>query len=247
MLFPAALIAGAINSVAGGGSFISFPALLFTGIPPIPANATNSVAVWPGSLASVWAYRRELHAERRVLIPMGLVSLLGGYIGARLLLVTPERAFTTLIPWLLLVATLLFTFGGFITTPLRKRMARNGAPGLPEEIGISLIQFIIAVYGGYFGAGIGILMLAALTMMGMDDIHRMNALKSLLATLINGVAIITFMVSRVVCWPQAALMVMGSVLGGYGGAWLARRTNPAMVRYIVILVGFSMTIYFFVK
>jgi uncharacterized membrane protein YfcA len=272
ILFCAAILGGTLNSVAGGGSFICFPALVFTGLPAIPANATNSVALWPGSVASVGAYRRELARQERVLlILMVSTSLIGGILGALLLLKTPPEIFVRLVPYLLLVATLLFTFSGPITARLRRQKpvgVRTGAVGtglapvriptapdsaptlekvslsVPLFVGLAFAQLLIAVYGGYFGGGIGILMLAALAVMGMSDIHVMNALKTLLASCINGVAVITFIVAGVVAWPQAILMIIGAVIGGYGGAYYARKIPQKWVRLFVIGVGFSMTIYF---
>jgi uncharacterized membrane protein YfcA len=175
------------------------------------------------------------------------MSLIGGVLGAVLLLHTPEHAFTRLIPWLLLVATLLFTFGGLLTTPIRERMARSQSPGWVMMAGICALQFVISIYGGYFGAGIGILMLATLALMGEDNIHEMNALKALLATLINGVAVITFVLARAIYWPEGVLMVGGAIAGGYGGAWYARRVKQSYVRAAVMLTGFGMTLYFFLK
>ncbi len=271
LLFVAAMLGGALNSVAGGGSFISFPALVFTGVPPITANATNTVALWPGSMASVGAYRKELAQQQRVvLIMLGAISLLGGVLGAILLLRTSQSTFVRLIPYLLLMATLLFTFGGRINTFFRKLRKQTGekfdqqlftsseegseklmlpaaAPSRLTLVSVSLIQLVIAIYGGYFGGGIGILMLASLGLMGMENIHVMNALKTLLTTFINGVAVITFAIAGAVAWPQALLMVVGAIIGGYGGAYYARKIDPRWVRIFVILVGFSMTIYFFIR
>ncbi len=248
LLFFAALIAGALNSVAGGGSFISFPALMFTGVPAIIANATNTVALWPGSVASVGAYRVELKMQAwQVVILLASVSLIGGLAGALLLLETPETVFVRLLPYLLLMATLLFTFGGNITTFLRSRLGSSFQSPWIQWIGMAFIQLVIATYGGYFGGGIGILMLASLALIGMSNIHTMNALKTLLASLINGVAVVTFVVARAVFWPQAILMIAGAVIGGYGGAYFARQLDPRLVRRFVIAVGFMMTIYFFIR
>jgi uncharacterized membrane protein YfcA len=240
VLLAAGIVGGALNSVAGGGGFICFPALLLSGVPPIPANATNAVALWPGTLASTGAYRREFgRGPAGVLGPLLLMSLLGGALGALLLLKTPEHAFTRMIPWLLLAATLLFTFAGKLTR--RHPGARHSSWGM------WLLQFLIAIYIGYFGAGAGILMLALLAVMGMTHIHTMNAFKTLLATCANGVAVLTFIVAGAVYWPQALLMTTGAVVGGYGGAHYAQKVDPRHVRYLVIAVGFFMTAYFFLK
>jgi uncharacterized membrane protein YfcA len=247
LLFLAALAAGALNSVAGGGSFLSFPALMFAGIAPKIANATNTVALWPGTVASVWAYRRELTARKRELISLGMVSLLGGVMGAVLLLKTPERTFVQILPFLLLAATLLFAFGSRISRAVRERIGHNEHQTTAYLIGVTIIQLLIATYGGYFGGGIGILMLAALALMGMEEIHAMNSLKTILASLINGVAVVTFIVARAVVWPEATLMIVGAILGGYGGAHYSQKMPPILVRRFVIAVGITMTGYFFVR
>ncbi len=250
VLFFAAMIGGGLNSVAGGGSFVAFPALLYAGVPPINANATNTVALWPGSMASAWAYRKDLATQRGILPLLSVISLVGGVLGAVLLLLTPQNTFKTLIPYLLLVATLLFTFSGLIVSTLKKLKASRRPPGStePEKTGlggIGLIQFVTAVYGGYFGGGIGILMLATFALMGMQNIHAMNGLKTILASFINGVAVFTFVIAGAIYWPQALLMVVGGIIGGYFGAFLALKINPRFVRYFVIVFGFIMTIYFF--
>ncbi|GCE26354.1 UPF0721 transmembrane protein [Dictyobacter alpinus] len=248
LLFLAAVLGGTLNSVAGGGSFFTFPALIFGGVPPIPANATSTVALWPGSIAGASAYRRELAAiDRRLMIVLVITSLVGGILGAILLLITPQAIFTTLLPYLLLIATLLFTFSGPVTKRLRVRNVGKSSLTARHLIGISVAQFIIAVYGGYFGGGIGILMLATLALMGLENIHVMNGLKTVLAACINGVAVITFVVAGAVFWPEAIVMVIGAIIGGYGGAYYARKVDPRWIRVFVIVVGFAMTVYFFIK
>src|SRR5271165_4805117 len=247
ILFIAAVLAGAINSVAGGGSFVSFPTLLFVGIPPVNANATNTVALWPGQPASVWAYRHEFRSlPRRVLIPLTVTGILGGVLGAYVLLITPPATFMILVPWLLLVATLIFMMSGRITNWVRQRAEHGEHHEFATGRGI-LIQMFIAFYLGYFGAGGGILLLAMLALLGMDHIHTMNALKAWLTTVSNGVAAILFVVSHAVYWPQAILMIVGSVAGGYFGAYFARKTKPEYVRAIVIVIGFTLSVYFFAK
>lgn len=246
-LFCAALIAGLLNSVAGGGSFVSFPALLFTGMPAIAANATNTAAVWPGTVASAVAYRHALNAQARRLLPKLIaIGMVGGVIGARVLLVTPQRTFLHLIPWLLLGATLLFLAAPRITAWVRGRAAR-GKTSLGLTVAGYFLALLISIYIGYFGAGVGILMLSLLALLGMEDIHAMNGVKTLLVSFVNGVAILTFIVAKMIVWPQALLMVVGSLMGGYGGAYYAQKMNPAQVRWVVIAVGFGMAGYFFVK
>jgi len=248
LLFIAAILGGTLNSVAGGGSFIGFPALIFTGVPPIEANATNTVALWPGSVASVRAYRKELATQnRRLLFVLGITSLVGGVLGAVLLLRTPQSTFVQLIPYLLLLATLLFAFSKPITTLLRRYIPRGDSLSWLTLLVVAFFQLIIAVYGGYFGGGIGILMLATLGLMGMESINEMNAVKTVLQTCINGVAVITFIIAGAVEWPQAILMIAGAIIGGYGGAYYARKIEQRWVRLFVMLVGFSLTLYFFIR
>lgn len=245
-LFIAALLGGTLNSVAGGGSFFSFPALYFGGVLPVQANATSTVALWPASVASAVAYLRELkHVRPPLLILLVGSSLIGGYFGAILLVKTSQSTFVLLLPYLLLLATLLFTFSKVITAWLRGRNREKTPMTRRGLIGSAIMQLIISTYGGYFGGGIGIMMLAGLAMMGMEDIYVMNTLKNMLATCINGVAIITFIILGVVAWPQAIVMVVGALVGGYGGAYLARKIDEKWVRIFVMVVGFSLTIYFF--
>ncbi|HAG99457.1 MAG TPA: hypothetical protein DDW33_15520 [Ktedonobacter sp.] len=248
ILFCAAILGGTLNSVAGGGSFITLPSLIFVGIPPINANATSTVAIWPGSVAGMGAYRKELAKQRRlVVILLSITSLIGGVLGAELLLSTSQATFVKLLPYLLLIATVLFALSGPITARMhRKTTLQNRLPWLTLA-GISVLQLIIAIYGGYFGGGIGILMLASLGLMGMENIHEMNAMKTLLATLINGVAVIIFILRGVVAWPQTIVMVVGAIIGGYAGAYYARKIDQRWIRGFVILVGVGMTIYFFVR
>jgi uncharacterized membrane protein YfcA len=245
-LFLAAVAAGAINSVAGGGSFNSFPALLLVGVPPISANATNATALWPGTLASVGAYRRELAVQRRGIVLFSAISLLGGGIGALLLLQTQERTFEQLIPYLLLAATLIFALSPRITRWTRQ-WSRHGHERWFHHLPVLALYFGVAVYGGFFGAGLGILTLAVLGLLGLDHIHEMNALKVLQASLVNGIAVLTFALAGAVQWPLALLMAAGGILGGYGGAAIARRVNPVAVRWLIIAISVSLTLYFFIR
>jgi uncharacterized membrane protein YfcA len=254
LLFAAALAGGALNSVAGGGSFFTFPALVVSDVLPKLANATSTVALWPGTVASVRAYRKELSTHRRELVVLSGVSLVGGLLGALLLLHTSQKSFERLLPFLLLLATLVFTVGPGLTAQLRARKT-SSAPITRRELrpswralaAMAVAQLIISIYGGFFGGGIGILMLATLGLMGMENIHEMNALKTLLASTINGVAVAAFVLAGIVVWPQALLMMGGTILGGYGGAAYARRVDPRLVRGFVIIVGFAMTLYFFLR
>ncbi len=243
LLFVASVLAGALNSVAGGGSFISFPALLFAGVSPIAANATNAIALWPAGIASGVAYRKELRVPRRTLIALGLASLAGGLAGALLLLRTPDATFLRQLPWLLLVATLLFTAG----PSLAKRLHRQGDAAAGAVVVTALIQIVIGVYGGYFGGGMGILMLAAMAILGMQDIHTMNGLKAILGVLINGIAVVAFVIDGAVAWRPGVVMIAGGTLGGYAGASIARRLSPVWVRRFVLVVAWGMTAYFFAR
>ncbi len=245
MLFAVAAAAGAINAVAGGGGFISFPALVLAGVPPISANATNTTALWPGSAASVGAYRRELAHQRNEIFLFSGLSLAGGLLGALLLLRTREAVFAQLIPYLLLLATLVFAASPWLTRMARQLGADGG--GWFRRAGILTLYLGIAVYGGFFGAGLGILTLAALALLGQENIHEMNALKTLQATLVNGVAVVAFVLAGVVQWPVALVMTAGAILGGYGGAAVARRIDPRLVRYAVLAFSLALTAYFFVR
>ncbi|MEH2225932.1 sulfite exporter TauE/SafE family protein [Nostoc sp.] len=245
LLFSTAFIAGGLNAVAGGGSFITFPTLIFTGVAPIAANATNNTAIWVASLASAGAYRQDLGIERRDFLLLCGVSLVGGMIGSIALLYTSPDVFKKLIPYLLLLATVVFTFG----EPFKKWLQRRNQNTSPESVplfNLILAQLAIAIYGGFFGAGIGILMLAALTFLGIKNIHKMNAFKTFLGSCINGIAIVPFLFAGVIAWHQAILMAVGGSLGGYLSAHYARKLEPHLIRKFVMIVAFSMTAYFFI-
>ena len=246
-LFIAALLAGVVNSVAGGGSLISFPSLVAFGQPAILANATNTAALWPGTLSSAVAYRRDTALHRDLLLTLLLPSMAGGLLGAFVLVITPPALFDEVVPWLVLFATALFA--------LRDRISRwtGGAAHAEEHVTTGgkvwgfLFQLFVATYGGYFGAGIGILMLGSLSVMGLRDIHRMNALKAILGTLVNVIAFVFFAIKGLVVWPLAALMAVGAILGGWVGARAAKRVDQRYIRGFVILVGLAVAAWFFVK
>jgi uncharacterized membrane protein YfcA len=247
-LLFAAVIAGALNALAGGGSFISFPALLIMGVPAVEANATNTVALWPGLAASTVAYLKRLNAPLRVLLPLLVTSVVGGWAGALLLLRTPQHTFLRLVPWLLLAGTLLFAFGNSIRAVVGRTAVIDDLRDTSWRaitIG-SIAELLISVYGGYFGAGIGFMTLAMLALMGMRDIHAMGALRTLLAVAINAAAVVTFIVAHAVLWPQCAVMIAGSLAGGWFGAHYAQKADPRKVRGLMIRVGVVMTAYFFV-
>ncbi len=244
--FAAAFTAGAINSVAGGGTLVSFPALVWLGVPSLIANATNTLAMWPGSMGSCWGYRAEMRGLNPRMLLLIIPSLMGGILGALLLRMTPPGVFDRLVPILILFATLLF----LVQDPIQRILkaadpcAHNSASWLWGAI---IFQFLVATYGGYFGAGIGILMLAALSIMGLTDIHQMNGLKNVFASCINGIAAIYFVSSGLVSWPYAMVMIAGALCGGYLGAGMARKIGRKAVRGIVIIIGFAMTITLFVR
>ena len=248
LLFFAAAIAGTLNAVAGGGSFISFPVLLFTGVPAVEANATNTVALWPGLAASTVAYLRRLDAPLRLLLPLLATSLAGGWAGALLLLRTPQHTFLHLVPWLLLAGTLLFAFGNNIRSIAGKAAAVDDLHQISwQAITVtSIVELLVAVYGGYFGAGIGFMTLGMLAALGMRDIHAMGAIRTLLAMAINAAAVVTFIVAGAILWPQCVVMIVGALAGGWFGAHYAQKADPAKMRYVVIGIGILMTAYFFV-
>jgi uncharacterized protein len=244
-LFAAGIVGGALNAVAGGGSFLTFPALLFVGVPPIPANATNALALWTGATASGGAYRNRLDVPRKMLVPLLAAGVSGGVGGAFLLLRTPAHTFMRVLPWLMLGATVLFIFGN--------RLARRRSPDHRHEattaaiVGASIFELVIGVYGGYFGGGMGIVNLAMMAAIGMADIHAMNALKSILGVAVNGVAATVFVLKGAIYWRQGIVVIAGALVGGYFGAHYAQKLPHAWVRRFVILAGTAMTVYFFVR
>ncbi len=238
-LGAAALAAGAINAVAGGGSLLSFPALLAFGVPPVAASATNSVAMAPGSLAAAYGYRGQLGDNARSAVWLSGVSALGSVAGAALLLVTSERVFTWLVPLMVLLATTTLLFQGRVQ---RWAGAADARPSRPRTLAVAGLLAVAAVYGGYFGAGIGIVTLGLLGLLRSMTIHRMNAIKSLVVGCINGVAAGYFLIRGVAELPAAGVMAAGAVLGGYGGARLAQRVSPDRVRIVVVLIGAGLTL-----
>jgi uncharacterized protein len=256
ILVCAAVMGGAINAVAGGGTLLTFPTLIFVGQSAIVANATNTVALWPGALSSFWGYRSELGYHRQEILLLSVPSFLGGMLGAWLLVNTDPSIFAMLVPYLILLATGLF----IVQEPLSRWQRRRASPpGNAEEpktesadatafghaatplrwFAVLLSQFLIGVYGGYFGAGIGILMLAAYGMLGFSNIHQANAIKNLNGMFINGIAAVLFIIKGLIDWPTASLMAVGAIFGGYAGAGTARRLGQKNVRRLVILIGLA--------
>ena len=243
------VIAGAMNAVAGGGTLLTFPALIGLGIPPLTANATSTVALWPGSASSFWGYRRELSGAKQWAIGFALPSFLGGAAGALLLLATDEQTFSDLVPWLVLGATVLFMGQAPLGAWLRRRSApaeSDGTDRFPRPQ-LLVFQFLIGIYGGYFGAGAGILMLAALGLMGLTNIHRMNGLKNWGGLCMNAIAAVMFAFSGLVNWPVALSMAVGAVSGGYLGSRTAQRVSQRTVRAIITLIGLGSGIWLLIK
>jgi uncharacterized membrane protein YfcA len=240
VLFSAALSGGALNAIAGGGSFIALPALLYAGVPPVEANATNTFALWPASISSAWAYRREVAAARTWLAGLGLVSVAGGLVGAQLLVRTSDAGFLRFLPWLMLVAAVTFTIGDRFSV----RSERRAQAWSPLAL---LLQLLIATYGGYFGGGMGIMTLATLSIAGMADIHQMNGVKLVMAVLINGASLVEFVAGGVVVWQPGLVMVAGGIVGGYAAAAAARRFDERRVRQFIIGISWVLTVYFFLR
>lgn len=235
--------AGAMNAIAGGGTFLSFPALLAIGLPPVTANASNSVALWPASLASAWAYRRELARYRQHLPRLTLAAFVGGALGGGLLLVTSNALFARLVPWLLLTATLLFALAPRINRWLEAR--RRAGPRQALGWGGTLFQLLVSVYGGFFGAGMGIVMIAAIAMQGIEDINEINALKNWLSAVIYSVAALTFTLGGAVSWPHTLVVLLAAAVGGYLAGYVARRLPAIWLRRFILLVGTALTLYYF--
>ena len=244
VLCLSAAAAGAVNSVAGGGTLLSFPPLLRL-MEAVQANATSTVALLPGSVAGGFGYRREVWECRVLILRLLLPSVLGGAVGSLLVTRLPKEVFAALVPWLILTAAFLFLMQG----PIKRLIGatKHGPPSGWTTAGVIAGQFLIAVYGGYFGAGIGILMLSVLPFMGTDNIHQTNAAKTILAAVINGVTVVIFIAEGVVVWPYALAMAVASVVGGYLGAHYARKLPPIYVRVLVIVIGFSLGGYYLWK
>ncbi|TNC46756.1 sulfite exporter TauE/SafE family protein [Rubellimicrobium rubrum] len=240
ILVLSAFLAGVLNTVAGGGTFLTFPALVYAGLPPVSANATSAVAVFPGYLAGAVGFRQELRAlDRGLLLRAGGATLVGGLAGSLLLLVSSNEAFAVVVPFLLAFATLAFAFGGRI----QAWASGHSALSLDNPIG----TVVVAVYGGYFNGGLGIVLLALFALQGMRDIDQMNGLKNGLSFLLSAISVVIFALAGLVAWPQAALMMVAATVGGYAGAPLARALPRPVMRGLVILVGTTMSIVFFAR
>jgi uncharacterized protein len=245
LLLAAGFLAGTMNAVAGGGSFLTLPALVLAGLPSVVANASSTVALFPGSLASIWVYRDGIARVDGVLPgvsiwPLLATSLVGGLAGAVLLLATPSTTFDRVIPWLLLLATLALAFGPRIGLALR-RVVRIGAPALLA------VQFLLGIYGGYFGGAVGIMMMAAWSLLGSADLKAMNPVKTLLVAATNAVAVLCFAAAGAVRWPETIAVLLAALAGGYAGAHAGRRLSPRLIRAAVVAITAAMTAAFFIR
>jgi uncharacterized membrane protein YfcA len=235
-MFSAAFAAGAINSIAGGGTLLTFPVLIWLGFDPKVANGTSTVALWPGLFGGLFGYRRELENSSPILIRLGLTSIVGGALGAWLLIFTPSPVFAQQVPFLILFATILFMSNGIIN----RRLNLGSLEGAPTKLwwtGAIVFQFFSAIYGGYFGAGNGILMLAAMGLLGLSDLNRANGIKNFLGICINSIAVLSFSLAGLVVWHDALVMACGALAGGYFGASMAVRIGQSWVRRGVIAIG----------
>ncbi len=247
LIFLAAVAAGMMNSIAGGGTLVTFPALIWAGLPPITANATNALALVPAGWSSMFGYRQSLREMPRRFTVLVIPSTVGAAIGAMLLRRTPPPTFELLVPFLIFFATVLFMVQGAVQRWLRTSEMAHHPVTTGWLIGASIYQFVVGIYGGYFGAGMGILMLAVLGMMGMSDIHQMNGLKNLIGSFINLIAALYFIYSGLIDWPTAALMSVGTIIGGYAAAGIATRLPQSTVRRVVILLGLAMAVSLFLR
>jgi uncharacterized protein len=252
-LIVAAFLAGVLNAVAGGGSFLSFPALLATGIPPVQANATNTVALWPGQVTSIAAYREDIRKNLRLALPMGLAGLLGGTAGALVLLSTPQTTFMHLVPWLLLVAAIIFALSRPITRWLDQlkaaRLRHGTGPAVrpPRRTLVFFTTILVCFYIGYFGAGAGFLIMTMLSVFGFEDLNEINALKVVSTTAANGIAFLIFVIGNQVEWRYCLLAMVACAIGGYTSARFARLIPQPVLRGIVIAIGFTMAGWYFWK
>ena len=246
-LFFAGMVAAAINSVAGGGTLISFPSLVAFGEPDIISNATSTAAIWPGALSSAIGYRKDTSVQRGLFIMLAIPSLVGGLLGAVILVITPEETFKHVVPFLVLFATLMLASRSVIS---RRFGSNSGGEEHVTTLGRIwgvLFQLFVATYGGYFGAGIGILMLGSFSIMGLRDIHKMNAIKTPLAAIINLTAFFFFALKGLVVWPLAILMAAGTIIGGYVGARSAKHVNPTLIYYCVVVIGLLVSGWLFIN
>lgn len=245
-LFAASFLAGALNAMAGGGSFLSFPALLGIGVLPIQANATNTVALWPGQFTSIAAYRHDLRQNLKLILPLGTAALGGGLLGAVTLLRTGQGTFLHLVPWLLLVAALLFAASGPVSRWLQLRAVHSRSTRPPHAL-LFAAMVVVCFYIGYFGAGAGFLIISVLALFGIEEMNQINALKVVTTTLANGIAVVTFIARGQIVWKYCLLMMITAAAGGYIGARWSRTLSGGLLRGVVVALGLGMAAYFFWK
>ena len=245
VLFVAGILGGVINSIAGGGSFITFPALLFAGVPPVAASATNTFASCAGYLSGIYAFRKDIASDRKSLKKIIILSLVGGFLGALLLLNTPERVFTEAIPWLLLLATSLFIFGGKLNQLLAKVDGKNKYANKIGAMLLSLFLLVICIYGGFFNAGLGIISLSYLVLARYQNINVMNGIKLLISTMVSLVAIVIFIGNGTIDYSSGFVVLLGTLLGGYFSAKRSRTLSPIYIKRFVTFISLSITLYFF--
>ena len=241
LLITASFFAGIINSIAGGGSFLTFPALVFAGVPTIAANATSAVAVFPGYLSGALGFAKELKAfPKSKFLLLIFLSISGGVLGSILLLITPEVVFSFIIPWLLGFATLLFAFGNYVSKLAEKTSDTNGFKS-------NIATLLVCIYGGYFNGGLGIVLLALFSTLGMRDIHLMNGLKNIMSFALSAASVVTFAIAGIVFWKYAIMMMIAATIGGYFGVIVARKLSKSIIRIIIVIIGTIMTFIFFIK
>jgi uncharacterized protein len=247
-LVLAAFIGGVINSIAGGGGFLVFPSLMHVGIAPVQANATNTVALWPGQFTSIAAYRREALAHTRLILPCVLSAAIGGTAGAWVLLHTPQGSFYKLVPWLFLIGAITFAISGRVSRAMESRRERLGDEEKPlHPLWLGAILTVVCFYIGYFGAGAGFITMTVLSLFGVSKLAEINALKVITTTTANGVAVIAFIIGGAVAWHYCAAMMIACAIGGYVGAHNARKMNERVLRPIIVVFAFALAGYFFWK
>lgn len=241
LLFLVGLLAGSMNAAAGGGSFITFPALVYAGVPPISANASSTAALFPASLASAWEFREYIKPFPKVTLwLLAVLTLLGGAAGALLLLYTPASEFKKIVPWLLFTGSLAFAFGRSAGNYLRSRFT------IGRGVVLS-VQFLLGIYGGYFGGAVGIMMMAVWSLFGLSDIKVVNANKTLFVGIANSVAVVLFVIAGKIAWPETCIMLVATVIGGYFGAKYTKRIDPIKLRMGIVIFNFLITAIFFIK
>lgn len=245
LLLVAAFTAGALNAVAGGGSFLTLPALVFTGVPPVVANATGTVALLPGYMAGAWGFKDDMQSPPGLSMKQVVaLSLVGGSVGAALLLFTPDATFRKVVPWLLLAATAMFAFGPQLRAWAAGKNAAHAAPSVAKA---AIGMLIVAIYGGYFNGGLGILLLALFGLLGQTSLNAMNGMKNLVSALLTAIAVAIYAVGGIVQWQQAIIMMVAATLGGYLGARVARKIPAHILRWGIVATGLVMAALFFAK